>query len=116
MDLSIIIVNWNSKAHVDRCIASIVASATAQLAYEIVVIDAGSYDGIREVLQHNYPHVRFIESEKNLGFGRANNQAFLASKGTCVVFLNPDTEVVGSALRTMFDEIHRLSRAGAVGC
>jgi N-acetylglucosaminyl-diphospho-decaprenol L-rhamnosyltransferase len=114
VDLSIIIVNWNSKDYLGKCIASILAGIT-DLPYEIVVIDSGSHDGSGEMLRRNYPQVIFIQGE-NLGFAKANNAAFRASTGDHVVFLNPDTEVRGSALRVMLDHIRRTPASGAVGC
>ncbi len=115
MDLSIIIVNWKSKDYLQKCMASI-SSETRELEYEIVVIDAGSFDGCGEMLKEKYPQVRFIQSEKNLGFVRANNAAFRASCGRTVLFLNPDTEIVGSAVKTMYEQLQTLPQAGAVGC
>jgi len=115
MDLSIIIVNWNSKEYLRKCIGSILAT-TRGIVYEILVIDSASFDGCDEMLQKHYPQVRFIQSESNLGFARSNNVAFLDSKGHSLLFLNPDTEVVASAVKTMYDCLWRLPQAGAVGC
>jgi N-acetylglucosaminyl-diphospho-decaprenol L-rhamnosyltransferase len=114
VDLSIIIVNWNSCDHLRRCIGTIVGQAQ-RISYEIVVIDAGSFDGCDEVLEH-YPSVRFIQGLANLGFARANNRAFEASSGDCLLFLNPDTEVVGAAIDTMYTSLTTLPLAGIVGC
>ena len=96
MDLSIIIVNWNSKDYLRSCIASILAE-THDLNFEILVIDSASFDGCDAMLREMYPKVKFIQSDKNLGFAKANNVAFRASRGEAVLFLNPDTELVGSA-------------------
>jgi N-acetylglucosaminyl-diphospho-decaprenol L-rhamnosyltransferase len=115
MDLSIIIVNWNSKEYLQKCIGSIFDSIQG-IEYEIVVIDSGSFDGCGEILQQRYPQVHFIQSEKNLGFAKANNAAFLKLSGQFVLFLNPDTEVLGSAVNLMFDFSKQHSNAGAVGC
>ncbi len=115
MDLSIIIVNWKSKDYLDSCLASI-ARWCSDVAYEVVVIDSGSFDGCEAMLQQRHPSVRFIQSEKNLGFAKANNAAFHASTGGCVLFLNPDTEIVGDALTMMYRHLQRSPLAGAVGC
>lgn len=115
MDLSIIIVNWNSREYLRQCIASILAE-THGIEYEIVVIDNASFDGSGEMLRECYPQVRFIQGEKNLGFAKANNAAFHQSKGRHVLFLNPDTVLVGPAVNTMLDYLRRLPNAGAVGC
>lgn len=114
MDLSIIIVNWNSREYLRNCISSIFRSKP-NLKYEIVVIDCASYDGCKEMLRKDYPEVRFIQSKNNLGFGRANNEAFKASKGRNILFLNPDTEIEEGAVETLYNELERLSNAGIVG-
>lgn len=115
MDVSIIIVNWKSVDYLRKCLASIRAE-THTIAYEIIVIDSGSYDGCDRMLRESYPEVRFLQSERNVGFAKSNNLAFKASRGRNVLFLNPDTEVLGAALDTLHEQLHRLPKAGAVGC
>ena len=115
MDLSIIIVNWNSNDYLKACLAS-VFRVPPKVSHEIVVIDSGSYDGCDRMLAKLYPSVRFIQSDLNLGFGKANNLAFAQSSGRVVLFLNPDTEVIGDAVDAMYDQLQRLPQAGAVGC
>ncbi|WP_442496790.1 glycosyltransferase family 2 protein [Methylobacter sp. sgz302048] len=115
MDLSIIIVNWNSKDYLQKCIASVFAW-TSNIDFEIVVIDSASYDGADEMLKRCYPQVRFIQSDLNLGFAKANNVAFRESTGRYVLFLNPDTELIGPAINILFDAVQMLPKAGAVGC
>jgi GT2 family glycosyltransferase len=62
-----------------------------------------------------YPHVVFIQSAKNIGFAKANNEAFKVSRGRIVLFLNPDTEVEGLAIKTLYDQLNALPNAGIVG-
>ncbi|MBE0540481.1 MAG: glycosyltransferase family 2 protein [Verrucomicrobia bacterium] len=114
MDLSVIIVNWNSREYLRKCVASIVAQ-THGLEYEIIVIDSASYDGSDQMLRDEYPQVRFIQSRENLGFARANNQAYAISRGEYLLFLNPDTEVVGPAINVLHSALKCLPDAGAVG-
>jgi N-acetylglucosaminyl-diphospho-decaprenol L-rhamnosyltransferase len=114
MDLSIIIVNWNSKDYLRNCIASILAN-THKVEFEIIVIDSASFDGCREMLQKAYPQVRFIQSDKNIGFAAANNEAFKVSTGRFLLFLNPDTVVEGDAIQTLLRELAALPDSGAVG-
>ena len=115
MELSIIIVNWNSKDYLQKCIASILDSKS-NIQYEIVVIDGGSFDGAGEMLKQCYPQVKFIQSDKNLGFAKANNVAFKASCGNYILFLNPDTEVVVPAIDILFEQMQKLPKAGVIGC
>ena len=115
MDISIIIVNWNSRDYLRKCLDSVPAGIKG-LEFEIVVIDSASFDGCAQMLRKHYPEVRFIQSDRNLGFARANNAAFLASTGNCVLFLNPDTELRGLAINLMREQLLALPDAGVVGC
>lgn len=114
MDLSIIIVNWNSKDYLLKAIASVEAEING-IEFEVVVIDGGSFDGCDEMLRQFYPHIVFIQSDKNLGFARANNEAFKVSRGRNLLFLNPDTEVEGLAIKTLYDQLDALPDVGIVG-
>lgn len=114
MDLSIVIVNWNSREHLRRCLASIQLHVPT-IAHEIIVIDSGSFDGTDAMLREKYPDVRFIQSATNLGFARANNRAAAHACGEFLLFLNPDTEVVGSAIDTLYAAFKTLPDAGVVG-
>jgi GT2 family glycosyltransferase len=68
------------------------------------------------MLAQEFPGVRFIQSESNLGFSRGNNLGVRHSTGENLCFLNPDTEIKGNALKTMLDVLRTTDRAGAVGC
>jgi N-acetylglucosaminyl-diphospho-decaprenol L-rhamnosyltransferase len=114
MDLSIIIVNWNSAHFARKCIASI-QSAITGLQFEVIVVDNGSGDGCEDMLRSNFPDAIFVESHHNLGFARANNLGFRHSRGKCLAFLNPDTEVLEGALNVLHQSIMTLNDAGAVG-
>lgn len=115
MDLSIIIVNRNSREYLGKCIASILAN-TRGIEFEVVVIDNGSFDGTGEMLRDCFPQVRYLQRDTNLGFAKANNAAFLESRGRNVLFLNPDTEIGGEAVPILLDHLEGLPKAGAVGC
>lgn len=79
-ELSIIIVNWNSKEYLRKCVSSLRVT-TRELECEIIVIDSASFDGCDQMLRDDFPEVRFIQSDSNLGFARANNAAFEVSSG-----------------------------------
>jgi len=115
INLSIIIVNWNSKDYLRNCIASILAN-TIGIEYEIIVVDSASFDGCGGMLQKFYPQVRFIQSEHNVGFARANNLGVRYAHGTVMLFLNPDTEVCGRAIQHLYSHLQELPHAGVVGC
>jgi N-acetylglucosaminyl-diphospho-decaprenol L-rhamnosyltransferase len=112
--LSIIIINWKSANFTRKCLASIHARAKG-INLEILVVDNASFDGCAEMIQKEFPDVRFIQSQDNLGFARANNLAFEYSKGEILLFLNPDTEIVGSALQDMMACLDSNQNAGAIG-
>ncbi len=114
MDLSIIIVNWKSKDYLRKCVASVLRE-TSELDFEIIVIDSASFDGAGEMLREEFPQVRFIQSHENLGFSKANNRAFRESRGNVVLFLNPDTELVGAAINRLYSALLQLPDAGAIG-
>jgi len=114
-DLSIILVNWNSLAFAEQCIASICSNAHG-LDYEIIVVDNASADAPCNRLVAKFPWVTLLLSERNLGFGRANNLAAQQSSGRNLLFLNPDTVVLGDALPRMVDLLTANPQAGAVGC
>lgn len=114
MDLSIIIVNWNSKDYLSRCIDTIILY-TNGLEYEIIVVDSASYDGCGEMLNHSYPNVHFIQSIRNIGFARANNLGASYAQGSVLLFLNPDTELKSSSLLRLYAWIISSSDTGVVG-
>lgn len=115
MDLSIVIVNWNSLEYLRNCVASVYAT-TKNIAFEILVIDNASYDGCGEWLRESWPNVRFIQSDQNLGFGRANNLAAATATGRILLFLNPDTVVLDGAIERMISVLNETPDAGIVGC
>ena len=114
-DLSVLIVNWNSREFLRKCLATIYAT-THNLAFEVIVVDNASFDGAAEMVAAEFPEVRFIQSQTNLGFARANNLAFEHSRGKAVLLLNPDTEILGDAIPKMFSTLQALPDAGIVGC
>lgn len=114
MELSIIIVNWNSCEFLRTCLASIRTHLTG-VTYEVVVIDAGSFDDAEDMLRREFPETRFVQSQTNPGFGLANNAAVAASTGSTLLFLNPDTEVRAGAIQALLAAQRSLPQAGIVG-
>ena len=115
VDLSVIIVNWNSKDYVRQCLTSLFAHSRAT-PMEVIVADGGSFDGCGEMLAKEFPSVRFIQIDKNVGFGRANNEAVRQSKGRYLMLLNPDTVLHEDTVGIMVARLKSLPQAGAVGC
>jgi N-acetylglucosaminyl-diphospho-decaprenol L-rhamnosyltransferase len=115
MDLSIIIVNWNSADYVKRCISTIYGQ-TNDIEFEIIVVDNASFDNCQSMLASNFPKVSFIQGEDNIGFGNANNLGFYYSSGDVILFLNPDTEILDKAINIVYEKLLCLPEAGAMGC
>ena len=90
MDLSICILTLNARDLLRDCLHSIAETPPA-MAYEIIVVDNGSLDGVGEMLAAEFPEVRFIRNEANLGYSRPMNQAMRFGKGRYLVQLNNDT-------------------------
>jgi GT2 family glycosyltransferase len=113
-DLSVIIVNYNTKDYLKGCLESL-ARNTKGVDYEIVVVDNASSDGSAEMLKQEFPGVRLISNNANIGFAAANNQAIRASSSRRVLFLNPDTLVLDDSITRMLAFMDEKSDAGIIG-
>lgn len=113
-DVSIIIVNWNTKASLRDCLYSVYAETTAKL--EIIVVDNASHDGSPEMVTNEYPDVTLIKNSDNHGFAAANNQGLRIATGRNMLLLNPDTIVKGHAIDQMLKWLESNSDVGCVGC
>lgn len=114
VELSIIIVNWNSAKFVRQCLKSIAANPPAR-PHEIIVVDSGSFDECGVMLTREFPAVQFVQSQQNVGFATGNNLGAKHSRGRFLNFLNPDTEVVPGALDKLLKTLERQPDAGLVG-
>ncbi len=103
MDLSVIIISFNTKKLTEDCLGSVIRSLKqTKLTWEILLIDNVSTDGTREMLAKKFPSVKTIFNDENIGFGRANNQGIRAAKGEYILLLNSDTVVLNHALGKLF--------------
>jgi N-acetylglucosaminyl-diphospho-decaprenol L-rhamnosyltransferase len=127
-ELSIVIVNWNVRELLRRCLDSILGSDGLYVGLdtpgystsegwtaEVIVVDNASADGSTAMLAQNYPWVRVVANSDNRGFTRANNQGLAISRGRFVLFLNPDTELRPDALRVMLDYAAAQPQVGIIG-
>jgi len=118
MDLSIVIINWNVRDLLRRCLLSLdqgLATVDCRLACEVIVVDCASSDGSAGMVRREFPWVRLIASEENLGYARGGNLGAAQATGRYLLLLNPDTEVVGDALSTMVRYMDQHPSVGAVG-
>jgi hypothetical protein len=114
-DLSVIIVNYNVKEFLLNSLDSI-RKAAKNISSEIIVVDNNSDDGSIEALREKYPDVILIENKKNVGFGRANNQALEIARGKYILLLNPDTIVREDTFEKMIGFFEKNPSVGIAGC
>jgi len=114
VDISIIIINWNTKQLLLDCMAS-VYDTVHKAAFEIFVVDNGSTDGSVRSLADKYPDVTIIANTRNEGFAKANNAALRRMAGEYAVLLNSDTVLKEHALDRMLAFMKAHPRAGLCG-
>ncbi len=115
MDLSIIIVNYNSKAKALNCLESIGRADLAGIDYEVIVVDNNSRDGISEAIKSGFPKAKFIQSERNRGMGGGNNLGVRGAAGEYLLILNPDTMVKEDSIKTMLEAERQDPQIGLLG-
>ncbi len=113
MDVSVIIVNYNTLKMTSECIDSVIEK-THGITYEIILVDNGSTDGSKEHFEQD-TRIKYIYSIENLGFGRANNLGAGHASGDYIFFLNPDTILINNAVYYLFECIKAHPQAGGVG-
>jgi len=115
MDVSIVIVNWNTCDILRDCLVSIYKE-TKDIEFEVIVVDNASNDGSPQMVKSEFPQVCLIVNEQNLGFAAANNRGIEIASGRYVLLLNSDTVILDNAItKTLYfaDENHQ---AGIVSC
>ena len=110
----ILIVTWNVRDLLLRCLASVPAAA-GLLSYEIVVVDNASDDGTLEALREAFPGVKVIANTQNRGFSGGNNQALATAVGAYLFLLNPDTELRAGAITALHHFLETHPQVGIVG-
>ncbi len=114
MDLSLIILNWNTRDDLRTCLDTIYGQERRH-AIQVIVADNASGDGSREMVKAEFPQVCLHVNETNLGFGAGNNRAIPDATGRYVMFLNSDTKVTGGALDALIDYADTIPDLGALG-
>lgn len=115
MDLSVIIVSFNTKKLLADCIRSL-RKHTKSLEYEIIVVDNNSQDGSVELAESYTGSIRVIKNKKNLGFSKANNQGIKAARGKYILLLNSDSYLLGDSLGFMVEWMDRNPAVGIASC
>ena len=114
MDVSILIVSYNTREMTLACIQSVI-DQTRQVSYEIIVVDNQSKDGSADAIAKAYPQLKLIIPEQNLGFAGGNNLAATHATGDYVLLLNPDTVILDGAVDKVVAFARANPQAGAVG-
>jgi len=112
-DLSIIILNYNTRDLLRDCLRSVLKSKKNSFAYEIIVVDNASVDGSVEMIKREFPQVKIIQSKENLGFAGGNNLALKKAQGKYILFLNSDTQVKPDAFQKMISFMDSDPKIGA---
>ncbi|NLY39599.1 MAG: glycosyltransferase family 2 protein, partial [Firmicutes bacterium] len=115
MKLSVIIVSWNCRDLLARCLDTVFASKLER-DFEVIVVDNSSTDGTAAFVQETYPQVKLIANRENAGFARANNLALRQARGELILLLNPDTELQADTLQVMVDFMDKHPECGMAGC
>jgi len=112
--LSIVIVNYNVKNLLKKCLESIF-KYEKDTEFEVIVVDNNSKDHSQEMLKRDFPQVQLIENKRNLGFSRACNQGIKEGQGRYILLLNPDTELTSGGFKKMIDFMDSKPEVGICG-
>jgi len=114
MKFSIVIVSLNGRKRIAMPLDAMRKCSPA--AFEVIVVDNGSSDGLSNFVRANYPEVILVRAPKNLGFAGGNNLGILNANGEVVVLLNDDTEPEADWLQPLSDAFRKDPRIGVAGC
>jgi GT2 family glycosyltransferase len=113
MDLSVVILNYNTCANLRACLQSMERERPA--ASEVLVVDNASSDGSAEMVEAEFAWVKLIRSPRNGGFAYGNNQALRVAQGEAILLLNPDTRVPRGGIAGLMRVLDEHPEAGIVG-
>lgn len=114
MDLSIVVVSFNTKELLGKCLRSVFASATTY-SFEVLVVDNASADQSAEMVEQEFPAVKLTRNVHNVGYAKANNKAIKLASGRHLLLLNSDVEIMPDTLQKMLDYIEGHPEAGIAG-
>lgn len=109
-----IVVSWNTKALLRRCLAS-VGRFLSGVPHEVLVVDNASRDGSADMVAEEFPQARLFRNSENLGFGRANNQAMAAARGDFFLLLNSDAELLDDGAARLLERVRARADVGVAG-
>lgn len=115
MDISIVILNYKNRGLTLHCINSIKEADFNNLKYEIIVVDNNSDDSLGDILNWQYPEIKFIQNKKNIGMGAGNNVGIRVAQGEYVAVMNPDTIAFRDTFNLLYDFMEANPKVGLVG-
>lgn len=113
-DLSIIILNYNVKDLLLKCLESVFKNKSQN--WQVIVVDNDSSDDSVEAVKKKFPQVEIIKNKSNLGFAAGNNEGVKLAKAPVILFLNPDTIIVDKAIQKTYDFLMTNPDIGAITC
>jgi GT2 family glycosyltransferase len=114
MDISILIVTWNSQDFIRNCLDSIFLLPD-RVRSEIIIVDNASSDQTVKIVREFYPEANLIENKSNSGYAKANNQGIEQAQGRYLLLLNPDAQLMDDSLSSMYELMEGNPRIGALG-
>jgi len=115
VDVTIVIVNWNTRDILRHCLRTIYEQ-TRGIEFEVIVVDNASIDGSAEMVRQDFPQAILQVNRTNAGYAAANNQGMKASRGRYILVLNSDTLILDRAIEKMVDFADAHPQAGVLGC
>jgi N-acetylglucosaminyl-diphospho-decaprenol L-rhamnosyltransferase len=115
MDLSVVVVSYNTRELVSECLASVFSTLGPRLRHEVIVVDNASSDDSVAMIRDSFPQVRVLANSENVGFAAGSNQGLKESNGRFVILLNPDTVASAGALERMVALMEEQGDVGVVG-
>lgn len=115
IDLSIVVVSYNTRDLLRKCLQSIYNYPTERYDFEVIVVDNASSDDSVEMVREEFPQVQLIVNTENRGFAAANNQALHRALGDYLLLFNPDAEAVGPAIWQMLAFLEAQPQVAVVG-
>lgn len=113
MEVSIIIINYNTYNYTSKCIQSVLTH-TQHLQFEIILVDNASTECDPELFKQQFPKISLIKSSRNLGFSGGNNLGIKIARGKYILLLNSDTELVDNSIKYVYDHFLSDQFLGAV--
>ena len=114
IDVSIIIINYNTSKLINNCISSII-EYTKGISYEIIIVDNNTENLSQTINKQNFPRLKFLQLPENMGFGKANNEGAKLATVKYLFLLNPDTMLMNNAIVILYEYLECNPQCGACG-